>query len=81
MKIVECINVNKTYQQGQIKVHALRDISLVIEKGEFAAVAGPSGSGKTTLLNLVGGLDASDSGYIVLQLVNIPHLITRGGNH
>ncbi|MBE9545005.1 MAG: ABC transporter ATP-binding protein [Proteobacteria bacterium] len=67
MKIVECINVNKTYQQGQIKVHALRDISLVIEKGEFAAVAGPSGSGKTTLLNLVGGLDASDSGSIVVD--------------
>ncbi len=67
MKIVECIDVNKSYRQGQIDVHALRNISLVIEKGEFTAVAGPSGSGKTTLLNLVGGLDASDVGSIVVD--------------
>ena len=67
MNIVECIDIKKTYQQGQIKVHALRSISLNIEKGEFAAVAGPSGSGKTTLLNLVGGLDALDSGSIVVD--------------
>jgi putative ABC transport system ATP-binding protein len=67
MKIVNCIDVNKSYRQGEIDVHALRDISLVIEKGEFTAVAGPSGSGKTTLLNLVGGLDASDAGSIVVD--------------
>jgi len=67
MKIVECTNVKKTYRQGQIEVHALRDVSLAIEKGEFTAVAGPSGSGKTTLLNLVGGLDASDAGSIVVD--------------
>ncbi len=67
MKIVECIDVNKSYRQGEIDVHALRNISLVIEKGEFTAVAGPSGSGKTTLLNLVGGLDASDAGSIVVD--------------
>ena len=64
MKIVECIDVKKSYRQGEIEVHALRDVSLVIEKGEFTAVAGPSGSGKTTLLNLVGGLDAPDAGSI-----------------
>ena len=67
MKIVECIDVNKSYRQGEIEVHALRDVSLAIEKGEFTAVAGPSGSGKTTLLNLVGGLDASDAGSIVVD--------------
>jgi putative ABC transport system ATP-binding protein len=67
MNIVKCIDIKKNYQQGQIKVHALRSISLNIEKGEFAAVAGPSGSGKTTLLNLVGGLDALDSGSIVVD--------------
>jgi len=67
MKIVECIDIKKSYRQGEIEVHALRDVSLVIEKGEFTAVAGPSGSGKTTLLNLVGGLDASDAGSIVVD--------------
>jgi len=67
MKIVECIDVKKSYRQGEIEVQALRDVSLVIEKGEFTAVAGPSGSGKTTLLNLVGGLDAADAGSIVVD--------------
>jgi putative ABC transport system ATP-binding protein len=67
MTIVECIDVNKSYRQGQIEVAALKNLSLTIEKGEFAAVAGPSGSGKTTLLNLVGGLDLADSGSIVVD--------------
>jgi len=67
MNIVECIDVQKTYQQGRIAVQALKDINLSIGKGEFLAVAGPSGSGKTTLLNLVGGLDVSDAGSIIVD--------------
>jgi putative ABC transport system ATP-binding protein len=67
MNIVECIDVQKTYRQGRIEVQALKDINLSIEKGEFLAVAGPSGSGKTTLLNLVGGLDVSDAGSIIVD--------------
>ena len=64
MTIVCCENVKKTYQQGKVQVDALKGVSLVIEKGEFVALAGPSGSGKTTLLNLIGGLDKPDSGFI-----------------
>ena len=67
MAIVECTQVYKTYQQGQLSVRALEEISLTIEKGEFMALAGPSGSGKTTLLNIIGGLDKADSGNIVVD--------------
>jgi len=67
MNIVECINISKTYHQGRIEIHALKNIDLSITKGEFVAVAGPSGSGKTTLLNLVGGLDRVDEGSIVVD--------------
>ena len=67
MPIVECIDVRKTYQQGNVKISALENVSLVIEKGEFIALAGPSGSGKTTLLNMIGGLDRPDSGKITVD--------------
>lgn len=64
MSIVECRDINKTYQQGKIAVHALKSVSLSIDKGGFVALAGPSGSGKTTLLNIIGGLDQPDSGSV-----------------
>ena len=67
MPIVECEEVTKTYRQGHIEVHALRDVSVDIEPGSFMAIAGPSGSGKTTLLNLIGSLDSADQGRIVVD--------------
>jgi putative ABC transport system ATP-binding protein len=63
MALVELTNVSKTYHD-HVEVHALRDVSVRLEAGSFAAVTGPSGSGKSTLLNVLGGLDRPDWGTI-----------------
>jgi putative ABC transport system ATP-binding protein len=62
--IVRLAGVTKDYGQGNGLVHALRGVDLVIEAGEFAAMAGPSGSGKSTLLNILGGLDRATAGTV-----------------
>jgi putative ABC transport system ATP-binding protein len=62
--IVSLQEVTKDYGQGQALTHALRGVNLVIEAGEFTAMAGPSGSGKSTLLNIIGGLDRPTSGRV-----------------
>ena len=64
MSIVACTDVSKIYQQGKLRVTALKGIDLAIERGGFVALAGPSGSGKTTLLNIIGGLDTPDTGNV-----------------
>jgi len=56
--------LEKTYKLGTVNVPALRDVSLTMERGEFATISGPSGSGKTTLLNLLGLLDTPTQGRI-----------------
>jgi putative ABC transport system ATP-binding protein len=56
--------LNKTYRTGYADVHAVRDVTFSVPKGELLAVRGRSGSGKTTLLNLIGGLDTPDTGRV-----------------
>jgi putative ABC transport system ATP-binding protein len=67
MSLLELKDVKKIYQQGKIKVPALRGVDLNVEEGEFTTIFGPSGSGKTTLLNMIGCLDTPTEGEIRLN--------------
>jgi putative ABC transport system ATP-binding protein len=70
MALVEIQHVSKTYHD-HVDVPALKDVTLGLERGSFAAVTGPSGSGKTTLLNVLGGLDRPDTGRIQIAGVDL----------
>lgn len=67
MEILKVENLSKVYGKGENQVHALKDISFSVEKGEFVAIIGPSGSGKSTLLHLLGGVDTPSSGKVLVD--------------
>ena len=67
MSLIEISNLDKIYNTTAVAVHAVKDVSLNIEKKEFMAIVGPSGSGKTTLLNVIGGLDKPSNGNVVID--------------
>ncbi len=76
-RVLELVNVTKTYKLGNVDVQALRGINLVLDRGEFVSIMGPSGSGKTTLLNLVGALDKPSSGIVRIDGQDIAELSDR----
>lgn len=74
MALIEVKNLSKTYDETKVPVHALNDLTLTIERGEFTAIVGPSGSGKTTLLNMIGGLDTPTSGTVIINGIDLSRL-------
>jgi putative ABC transport system ATP-binding protein len=72
--MIQVENLYRTFQKGALEVQILRDVSLRIRKGEFAAIMAPSGMGKSTLLNILGCLDKPTSGSYILDGVPVHHM-------
>ncbi|MDD3841972.1 MAG: ABC transporter ATP-binding protein [Candidatus Izemoplasmatales bacterium] len=71
MILIECRNMNKSYQNGQIETPVLKDINLVVNDNDFLGITGPSGSGKTTLLYVLSGLEKPSDGEVILLNQNV----------
>lgn len=74
MSLIRLQNISRRYQMGGETIHALRDVSLEIQRGEYVAIMGPSGSGKSTLMNLLGCLDTATSGTYELNGTNVSEM-------
>lgn len=73
-KLLQCIDLCKTYQEDQLKTEVLNNISFSLERGELTAIVGSSGSGKSTLLHLLGGLDDPTSGQVIFNGISLATL-------
>ena len=73
MAVIEALHLMKIYELGDSTVHALDDVSLTVNHGEFVAIMGPSGSGKSTFMNMIGCLDDPTSGQYLLEGTDVGH--------
>lgn len=71
MNLLEVKSISKTYGKGETAVHALKDVSFSVPKGEFTAIVGESGSGKSTLLNMLGALDTPTAGKVFIDTKDV----------
>ena len=71
---VRTIDVKRMYKMGDTEVHALKGVSVSIERGEYISIMGPSGSGKSTFFNMIGGLDKPSSGKVYIDETDIAQL-------
>ncbi|MCK5223571.1 ABC transporter ATP-binding protein [Candidatus Calescamantes bacterium] len=69
--LLDVQKINKIYHSGKVDFQALHDIDVEVDQGEFVALVGPSGSGKTTLLNIIGCIDSSDGGNVILDGIDL----------
>jgi len=74
MSLIRLQSISRRYQMGAETVHALREVSLEIQRGEYVAIMGPSGSGKSTLMNLIGCLDTPSSGRYELNGTDVSEM-------
>jgi putative ABC transport system ATP-binding protein len=74
VSLIRLQNITRRYQMGAETIHALRDVSLEIQRGDYVAIMGPSGSGKSTLMNVVGCLDTATSGRYDLNGTNVSEM-------
>src|SRR5512146_2568519 len=74
MSLIRLQKISRRYQMGSETIHALREVSVEIQRGEYVAIMGPSGSGKSTLMNLIGCLDTPTSGEYELNGVQVSQM-------
>src|SRR6202012_4799524 len=72
--LISIKDIGRKYVIGSETIHALKSVSLTINKGEFVALMGPSGSGKSTLMNILGCLDTPTKGEYILNGINVSHM-------
>jgi ABC-type lipoprotein export system ATPase subunit len=72
--VIQFEDIHKVYDSGEVEVHAVRGISLTIQRGEFVAIMGASGSGKSTVMNMIGCLDRATRGRYLLDGTDVSQL-------